>query len=79
MENEDKIKIGDKEYSVDSLSDQQKYFLLQVRLLNKKINDANIELAQLRTAMNSFTDSLVKDIGEKDSESTSNSKQQEEV
>ncbi len=79
MENEDKIKIGDKEYSVDSLSDQQKYFLLQVRLLNKKINDANIELAQLRTAMNSFTDSLVKDIGETDSELTSDSKQQEEV
>ena len=79
MENEDKIKIGDKEYSVDSLSEQQKYFLLQVRLLNKKINDANIELAQLRTAMNSFTDSLVKDIGEKDSEPTSDSKQQEEV
>ena len=70
MENEDKIKIGDKEYSVDSLSEQQKYFLLQVRLLNKKINDANIELAQLRTAMNSFTDSLVKDIGETDSEPT---------
>lgn len=79
MENEDKIKIGDKEYSVDSLSDQQKYLLLQVRLLNKKINDANIELAQLRTAMNSFTDSLVKDIGETDSEPTSDSKQQEEV
>ena len=79
MENEDKIKIGDKEYSVDSLSEQQKYFLLQVRLLNKKINDANIELAQLRTAMNSFTDSLVKDIGEKDSEPTSDSEQQEEV
>jgi|TARA_A100001015_G_scaffold277261_1_gene336277 hypothetical protein len=79
VENEDKIKIGDKEYSVDSLSDQQKYFLLQVRLLNKKINDANIELAQLRTAMNSFTDSLVKDIGETDSELTSDSKQQEEV
>ena len=79
MENEDKIKIGDKEYSVDSLSDQQKYFLLQVRLLNKKINDANMELAQLRTAMNSFTDSLVKDIGETDSEPTSDSKQQEEV
>ena len=79
MENEDKIKIGDKEYSVDSLSDQQKYLLLQVRLLNKKINDANIELAQLRTAMNSFTDSLVKNIGETDSELTSDSKQQEEV
>ena len=79
MENEDKIKIGDKEYSVDSLSDHQKYLLLQVRLLNKKINDANIELAQLRTAMNSFTDSLVKDIGETDSEPTSDSKQQEEV
>ncbi len=79
MENEDKIKIGDKEYSVDSLSDQQKYLLLQVRLLNKKINDANIELAQLRTAMNSFTDSLVKNIGETDSEPTSDSKRQEEV
>tara|TARA_E500000305_G_C3819156_1_gene142097 strand:+ start:84 stop:323 length:240 start_codon:yes stop_codon:yes gene_type:complete len=79
VENEDKIKIGDKEYSVDSLSDQQKYLLLQVRLLNKKINDANIELAQLRTAMNSFTDSLVKNIGETDSEPTSDSKRQEEV
>lgn len=79
MENEDKIKIGDKQYSVDSLSDQQKYLLLQVRLLNKKINDANIELAQLRTAMNSFTDSLVKNIGETDSEPTSDSKRQEEV
>ena len=79
MEKEDKIKINDKEYSVDSLTEQQKYFLLQARLLEKKVNDANIELAQLRMAMSAFTDKLIQDLKEKDSESTSDGEQQEEV
>ena len=79
MEKEDKIKINDKEYFVDSLTEQQKYFLLQARLLEKKVNDANIELAQLRMAMSAFTDKLIQDLKEKDNESTTDSKQQEEV
>ena len=79
MEKEDKIKINDKEYSVDSLTEQQKYFLLQARLLEKKVNDASIELAQLRMAMSAFTDKLIQDLKEKDSESTSDGEQQEEV
>ncbi len=79
MEKEDKIKINDKEYFVDSLTEQQKYFLLQARLLEKKVNDANIELAQLRMAMNAFTDKLIQDLKEKDSESTSDGEQQKEV
>ena len=79
MEKEDKIKINDKEYFVDSLTDQQKYFLLQARLLEKKVNDANIELAQLRMAMSAFTDKLIQDLKEKDSESTSDGEQQKEV
>ena len=79
MEKEDKIKINDKEYSVDSLTEQQKYFLLQARLLEKKVNDANIELAQLRMAMSAFTDKLIQDLKEKDSEPTSDGEQQKEV
>ena len=79
MEKEDKIKINDKEYSVDSLTEQQKYFLLQARLLEKKVNDANIELAQLRMAMSAFTDKLIQDLKEKDSESTSDGEQQKKV
>ena len=79
MEKEDKIKINDKEYSVDSLTEQQKYFLLQARLLEKKVNDANIELAKLRMAKSAFADKLVAELREKDSESTTDSKQQEEV
>ena len=79
MEKEDKIKINDKEYSVDSLTEQQKYFLLQARLLEKKVNDASIELAQLRMAKSAFADKLVAELKEKDNESTTDSKQQEEV
>ena len=79
MEKEDKIKINDKEYSVDSLTEQQKYFLLQARLLEKKVNDANIQLAQLRMAMSAFTDKLIQDLKEKDSEPTSDGEQQKEV
>ena len=79
MEKEDKIKINDKEYFVDSLTEQQKYFLLQARLLEKKVNDANIELAQLRMAMSAFTDKLIQGLKEKDSESTSDGEQQKEV
>ena len=79
MEKEDKIKINDKEYFVDSLTEQQKYFLLQARLLEKKVNDANIELAQLRMAMSAFTDKLIQDLKEKDSEPTSDGEQQKEV
>ena len=79
MEKEDKIKINDKEYSVDSLTEQQKYFLLQARLLEKKVNDANIELAQLRMAMSAFTYKLIQDLKEKDRESTSDGEQQKKV
>ena len=79
MEKEDKIKINDKEYSVDALTEQQKYFLLQARLLEKKVNDASIELAQLRMAKSAFADKLVAELKEKDNESTTDSKQQEEV
>ena len=79
MESEDKIVVDGKEYLVDSLTEQQKYFLLQARLLEKKVNDANIELAQLRMAMSAFTDKLIQDLKEKDSESTSDGEQQEEV
>ena len=79
MENEDKISVDGKEYLVDSLTDQQKYFLLHARLLEKKVNDANIELAQLRMAKSAFADKLVAELREKDSESTTDSKQQEEV
>ena len=79
MESEDKIVVDGKEYLVDSLTEQQKYFLLQARLLEKKVNDANIELAQLRMAKSAFADKLVAELREKDSESTTDSKQQEEV
>ena len=79
MENEDKIKVEGKEYLVDSLTDQQKYFLFQARLLEKKVNDATIELAQLRMTKSAFTDKLIAELREKDSGSTTDSKQQEEV
>ena len=79
MESEDKIVVDGKEYLVDSLTEQQKYFLLQARLLEKKVNDASIELAQLRMAKSAFADKLVAELREKDSESTTDSKQQEEV
>ena len=79
MESEDKISVDGKEYLVDSLTDQQKYFLLHARLLEKKVNDANIELAQLRMAMSAFTDKLIQDLKEKDSESTSDGEQQKKV
>ena len=79
MENEDKISVDGKEYLVDSLTDQQKYFLLHARLLEKKVNDASIELAQLRMAMSAFTDKLIQDLKEKDSEPTSDGEQQKEV
>ena len=79
MENEDKIAVDGKEYLVESLTDQQKYFLLHARLLEKKVNDATIELAQLRMAKSAFTDKLIAELREKDSGSTTDSKQQEEV
>ena len=79
MENEDKISVDGKEYLVDSLTDQQKYFLLHARLLEKKVTDASIELAQLRMAKSAFADKLVAELKEKDNESTTDSKQQEEV
>ena len=77
--NENVLKFGDKSYSPNDLTDQQKYFLLHARLLEKKVNDATIELAQLRMAKSAFTDKLIAELREKDSGSTTDSKQQEEV
>jgi len=69
MTTENKITIDGKEYEVDSLSEQQKYFVLQVKLLQEKLNNANIELAQLNAAKNTFLESLSKALKEDTDES----------
>jgi hypothetical protein len=69
MTTENKITIDGKEYEVDSLSEQQKYFVLQIKLLQEKLNNANIELAQLNAAKNTFLESLSKALKEDTDES----------
>lgn len=53
------ITINDKEYDIDSLTEDQVYVLNQINSADKKINKARFELDQLVGARTYFTNTLI--------------------
>ena len=67
-EQKDIIMIDGTEYEFDTLEDQQKYVINQIRDLNGKIAQAQFGIDQLRTAQSAFTNMLVASVQEKPEE-----------
>ena len=57
-----KIKLDDKEYEVDNLSDQGKAALASLQFTNKQINELSKMQIMLQQAKQSFIDSLKREM-----------------
>ena len=55
---QDKIKIGEDEYSISELNQQQKHIVLQINLVRTRIRNLSLELEQNQVALNSFAATL---------------------
>jgi hypothetical protein len=67
-EQKDIITIDGTEYDFDTLEDEQKYVINQIRDLNGKIAQAQFGIDQLRTAQSAFTNMLVESVQENNEE-----------
>ena len=56
---EDKIKVKDKEYDVESLDDTQKYYVKQLRELKQKETDLRFDMDQIIAAPQVFRNMLI--------------------
>ena len=70
------ININGKDHNIDTMSDQQKYLIKQIRSLTAEEERLSFELDPIRVAKNAFTNSLIQSLEEKDEfktkESTTN-------
>ena len=57
-----KIKLDDKEYDVESLSDQAKQTLAALQFANNRMQELTNMQALLQRAKNSYTDNLKKEM-----------------
>lgn len=57
-----KVTIDGTDYELDSLSDGAKSQLVNLQLVDQKINTLNQELAFLQTARNAYANALVSDL-----------------
>tara|TARA_E500000318_G_scaffold49089_1_gene46154 strand:+ start:1007 stop:1225 length:219 start_codon:yes stop_codon:yes gene_type:complete len=69
MEQENKITIDGKDYDIESLSQQQKYYVTQIKLVQNKVNELNLQVAQFNAAKSTFIDELIKSTREDSNES----------
>jgi hypothetical protein len=69
---EDKIKIKDKEYDVESLDDTQKYYVKQLRELKQKETDLRFDMDQIIAAQQVFRNMLIMSTEKPDDKSTDN-------
>lgn len=69
QQQEEKIVLNGKEYLFDSLNDNQKYFVRQVRALQERELSIKFDLDQVILAKQSFSDLLVKSLEESAEES----------
>ena len=60
------IKIDGKEYNTEDMSIQQKYIIVQIRLLQNKSASLRSELDRVERAKNSFTNSLIESMNIKE-------------
>lgn len=69
---EDKIKINDKEYDVESFDDTQKYYVKQLRELKQKETDLRFDIDQVIAAQQVFRNMLIMSTEKTDDKSTDN-------
>ena len=69
---EDKIKINDKEYDVESFDDTQKYYVKQLRELKQKETDLRFDMDQIIAAQQVFRNMLIMSTEKSDDKSTDN-------
>ena len=65
------VKIDDKEYDVESLTDEQKSMVNHVLDLDRKLQSSEFNLIQLRFGRQAFTDALKASLDEKSSNKVS--------
>ena len=65
------VKIDDKEYDVESLTDEQKSMVNHVLDLDRKLQSSEFNLVQLRFGRQAFTDALKASLDEKSSNKVS--------
>ena len=68
-----KITINEKEYEIDSLDEQEKYFVHQVNTLRQRIAEARFNLDQLTAAESQFVNQLVSSVNAKEEEANEES------
>ena len=68
-----KITINEKEYEIDSLDEQEKYFVHQVNTLRQRIAEARFNLDQMTAAESQFVNQLVSSINAKEEEANEES------
>ena len=61
------LKIDDKEYDIESMSDGQKIMINHVADLDRKLQSSEFNLVQLRFGRQAFVDALKASIDESDS------------
>ena len=66
------ITIDGKEYKEDDLSQDQSYFINQIRDLQAKAANLKFQLDQVTVAQNAFTNSLIQSVKTEDKEEVIN-------
>ena len=66
------ITIDGKEYNQDDLSQDQSYFINQIRDLQAKAGSLKFQLDQVTVAQNAFTNSLIESLKSEDKEEAVN-------
>jgi len=62
------LKIDDKEYDIESMSDEQKTMINHITDLDRKLQSSEFNLVQLRFGRQAFIDALKASIDESDKE-----------
>ena len=66
------ITIDGKEYNAEELSQDQNYFINQIKDLQAKAASLRFQLDQVTVAQNAFTNSLIQSVKGEEEESTDN-------
>ena len=69
--NENVLTFGDKSYSPDDLSDQQKYFANQIQALQGQRQTQQFSIDQLTAALEFFTGQLIASLRQEDEQEDS--------
>jgi len=68
VKNTPTIIINDKEYEVDSLTEDQKHAIAQLKDISKKMDNLTFQAEQLKAAQQAFSASLISSLESQDEE-----------